>query len=159
MISIILIVCLLINIIYFILNIASLFNLRFIYYNDKISTCDFLKIINISSCNNKEDSVKPTRKMIFARIVMTGWNIFFARGYCGNMFLYFVHCLGLIRGVMRQVIKKALINCLCGRIAALRGASNLNIFLYTPRFLRSVRLTDRRNKLYFPFRPPIHHFR
>ena len=76
-ISIILIVCLLINIIYFILNIASLFNPRFIYYNDKISTCDVLKIINTSSCNNKEHSVKPTRKMIFARIVMTGWNIFF----------------------------------------------------------------------------------
>ena len=38
------------------------------------------------------------------------------------------------------MVKKALINCLCGRIAALRGARNLNIFLYKPRFLRSVRL-------------------
>ena len=36
-------------------------------------------------------------------------------------------------------IKETLINCLCGRIAALRGARNLNIFLYMPRFLRSVR--------------------
>ena len=36
--------------------------------------------------------------------------------------------------------KKALINCLYGRIAALRGARNLDIFLYMPRFLRSVRL-------------------
>jgi len=37
-------------------------------------------------------------------------------------------------------LKEPLINCLCGRIAALRGARNLNIFLYMPRFLRSVRL-------------------
>ena len=37
-------------------------------------------------------------------------------------------------------IRKALINCLCGRIAALRGTRNLDIFLYMPRFLRSVRL-------------------
>ena len=37
-------------------------------------------------------------------------------------------------------IKEALINRLCGRIAALRGARNLDIFLYMPRFLRSVRL-------------------
>jgi len=37
------------------------------------------------------------------------------------------------------VFKEALINCLCGRIAALRGARNLNISLYMPRFLRSVR--------------------
>ena len=36
--------------------------------------------------------------------------------------------------------KETLINCLCGRIAALRGARNLNIFQYMPRFLRSVRL-------------------
>ena len=35
---------------------------------------------------------------------------------------------------------KALINCLCGRIAALRGTRNLDIFLYMPQFLRSVRL-------------------
>jgi len=37
-------------------------------------------------------------------------------------------------------IRKTLINCLCGRIAALRGARNIDIFLYIPRFLRSVRL-------------------
>ena len=37
-------------------------------------------------------------------------------------------------------VRKTLINCLCGRIAALRGARNLNIFLYMLRFLRSVRL-------------------
>ena len=36
--------------------------------------------------------------------------------------------------------RKALINYLCGQIAALRGARNLDIFLYMPRFLRSVRL-------------------
>jgi len=36
--------------------------------------------------------------------------------------------------------KKTLINCLCGRIAALRGARDLDIFRYMPRFLRSVRL-------------------
>jgi hypothetical protein len=39
--------------------------------------------------------------------------------------------------------KETLINCLCGRIAKLfapRGARNLDIFLYMPRFLRSVRL-------------------
>ena len=35
---------------------------------------------------------------------------------------------------------ETLINCLRGRIAALRGARNLNIFLYMLRFLRSVRL-------------------
>ena len=35
---------------------------------------------------------------------------------------------------------ETLINSLCGRIVALRGARNLNIFLYMPRFLRSVRL-------------------
>jgi len=35
---------------------------------------------------------------------------------------------------------ETLINCLCGRIAALRGARNLNIFPYMSRFLRSVRL-------------------
>ena len=32
------------------------------------------------------------------------------------------------------------VNCLSGRIAALRGARNLNIFLYMSRFLGSVRL-------------------
>ena len=37
-------------------------------------------------------------------------------------------------------LKETLINCPCGRIAALRGARNLNIFLYMLRFLRSVRL-------------------
>ena len=37
------------------------------------------------------------------------------------------------------MVKEALSNCLCGRIAALRGARNLNISLYMPRFLRSVR--------------------
>ena len=37
-------------------------------------------------------------------------------------------------------LKETLINCLSGRIAALRGARNLNIFLYMSRFLRSVRL-------------------
>jgi hypothetical protein len=37
-------------------------------------------------------------------------------------------------------LMETLINSLCGRIAALRGARNLNIFLYMPRFLRSVRL-------------------
>ena len=35
---------------------------------------------------------------------------------------------------------ETLINCLCRRIATLRGARNLNIFLYMPRFLRYVRL-------------------
>ena len=40
----------------------------------------------------------------------------------------------------RNSPKETLINCLSGRIAALRGARNLNIFLYMPRFLRSVRL-------------------
>jgi len=39
-----------------------------------------------------------------------------------------------------KTFTEPLINCLCGRIAALRGARNLNIFLYMPRFLRSVRL-------------------
>ena len=37
-------------------------------------------------------------------------------------------------------LNETLINCLRGRIAALRGARNLNIFLYMLRFLRSVRL-------------------
>jgi len=37
-------------------------------------------------------------------------------------------------------VRESLINCLCGRIATLRGARNLNIVLYMPRFLRSVRL-------------------
>ena len=37
------------------------------------------------------------------------------------------------------LLKETLINCLCGRIAALRGARNLNISLYMPRLLRSVR--------------------
>ena len=37
-------------------------------------------------------------------------------------------------------VKETLIYCLYGRIAALRGARNLNIFLYMSRFLRSVRL-------------------
>ena len=40
----------------------------------------------------------------------------------------------------RAAFKKTLIYYLCGRIAALRGARNLDIFLYMPRFLRSVRL-------------------
>ena len=35
---------------------------------------------------------------------------------------------------------ETLINSPCGRIASLRGARNLNIFLYMPRFPRSVRL-------------------
>jgi len=38
------------------------------------------------------------------------------------------------------MVKETLINCLCGRIAALRGARNLDILSYMPRFLRSVRL-------------------
>ena len=41
---------------------------------------------------------------------------------------------------LQKAVKETLINCLCGRIAALRGARNLNIFIYMPRFLRSVRL-------------------
>jgi hypothetical protein len=36
--------------------------------------------------------------------------------------------------------RETLINCLSGRIASLCGARNLNIFMYMPRFLRSVRL-------------------
>ena len=44
-----------------------------------------------------------------------------------------------IKNIIRYA-KETLINCLCGRIAALRGARNLNIFQYMPRFLRSVRL-------------------
>ena len=40
--------------------------------------------------------------------------------------------------LLEFIFKKTLINCLSGRIAALRGARNLNIFLYMPRFLRSV---------------------
>jgi hypothetical protein len=35
---------------------------------------------------------------------------------------------------------ETLIKCPCGRIAALRGARNLDICFYMPRFLRSVRL-------------------
>ena len=34
-----------------------------------------------------------------------------------------------------------LINYLCGRFTALRGARNLDIFPYMSRFMRSVRLT------------------
>jgi len=41
---------------------------------------------------------------------------------------------------LKMSAREALINCPCGRIASLRGARNLNIFLYMPRFLRSVRL-------------------
>jgi hypothetical protein len=37
-------------------------------------------------------------------------------------------------------LRETLNNCLSGRIAALRGARNLDILFYMPRFLRSVRL-------------------
>jgi hypothetical protein len=39
-----------------------------------------------------------------------------------------------------MTLRETLINCLGGRIAALRGARNLDISLYMPRLLRSVRL-------------------
>ena len=42
--------------------------------------------------------------------------------------------------IQHRPIKSIITNCLCGRIAALRGARNLNIFLYMLRFMRSVRL-------------------
>jgi len=38
-------------------------------------------------------------------------------------------------------LKEPLINCLCERIAALRGARNLDYLCDMSRFLRSVRLT------------------
>ena len=46
--------------------------------------------------------------------------------------------------------RETLINCLCGRIAIAemqRGARNLNIFLYMPRFPRSVRMSANRQIL------------
>jgi hypothetical protein len=48
--------------------------------------------------------------------------------------------------------KETLNKWLRGRITALRGARNLNIFLYMPRFLRSVRL------VLHPAQPFIQHF-
>jgi len=45
-----------------------------------------------------------------------------------------------IPNILCTNFKETLINCLSGRIATLRGARNLNIFLYMSRFLRSVRL-------------------
>jgi hypothetical protein len=48
---------------------------------------------------------------------------------------------------MRRSFYETLINCLCGRIAALRGARNLDIFPNMPRFLRSVRKSASRQTL------------
>ena len=47
-----------------------------------------------------------------------------------------------------EAIREMLINSLCGRIAALRGARNLNILLYMLRFLRSVRVSAKRQTLH-----------
>ena len=41
---------------------------------------------------------------------------------------------------MNTSVKKTQINCLCGRIAALRGAQNLDCPFGMSRLLRSVRL-------------------
>ena len=50
----------------------------------------------------------------------------------------------IIKMIVATSPKEMLINCLCGRIAALRGARNLGIFLCMgSRFLRSVRLALR----------------
>ena len=45
-----------------------------------------------------------------------------------------------IHARLRPLAKETRINCLSGRIAALRGARNIKIFQYMPRFLRSARL-------------------
>ena len=56
-----------------------------------------------------------------------------------------------------KTANETLINSLCGRIAIAympRGARNLNIFLYMPRFLRSVRKSAYRQTLHIIFNFP-----
>ena len=50
--------------------------------------------------------------------------------------------------LIRTIVKEMLINSLYRRIAALRGARNLNILLYMLRFLRSVRVSAKRQTLH-----------